>query len=187
LSVAGVYVWVLRLPQSDVEPSALRLLSAAERAALEHFALMRDRRRYGWSHVALRLVLAEWLDRDPANVELARGPSGKPRVTGSAVEFSLAHAGDLALVACGSRAVGVDVEPVRVLDDPSLFTPAEKARVDAGDGIRLWTRKEALLKATGEGLLGRRTDEVETDGVPGWRIVDLDPAPGYVGAVAVPR
>ncbi len=194
-----VHVWTVALPACEVGRNAVRLLSSAERTVMSRFAFGRDERRYGWSHVALRLILASYRGCDPADVELRSGASGKPRLAGTApqaqLEFNMSHSDNVALVAVGRVPLGVDVERAQSLPDASFhaasFTPSERAWLEsAGEGaaLRLWTRKEAFLKATGEGLLGRPLDSVEildVWAIPGWRIVDLDPAPGYVAAAAV--
>jgi 4'-phosphopantetheinyl transferase len=156
-----------------------------------------DQMRYGLSHVALRLVLGGYVGVEPHRIELEHDRLGKPHVVGSDVRWSLAHAGGYALIAVGRhQPLGVDLEPVRDLPDAaqltrSCFTPSERAHLGTTatteELLRLWTRKEAVLKATGEGLR-RRLDELdvlEETGLHGYRIVDVVPAPGYVGAAAV--
>jgi 4'-phosphopantetheinyl transferase len=131
---------------------------------------------------------------------------------GRALRFSLSHSGDIAVVAVSRRhEVGVDVERVRPLDDlegfaARYFSPAERdglARLPSADRVRaffeVWTLKEAYLKASGEGLLrGLDAFDVTVGEVPPrlaavrdrpgeearWRLQRLEPAAGYVGALA---
>jgi len=147
----------------------------------------------------------------PADVRLTEGP-GKPAVVGGKGPFfNLSHTADLAVIAVGDREVGVDVEHTgigrRALDAVGLAcSPAEAADLDrlppgeqAEAFLRLWTAKEAYLKATGAGLavppdrveVGRtRRGAPAPVGLSGepelapWRVRELRPAPGYVGAVA---
>jgi 4'-phosphopantetheinyl transferase len=111
----------------------------------------------------LRQVAGEHLGLDPRDVLVERhcavcgGPHGKPGVAG--LELSLSHcAGTVVVAVCADAPVGVDVEAVRGRPDldrgvRAACTAGELAGVrDERDLLRLWTRKEAVVKATGEGL-----------------------------------
>ena len=173
------------------------LLSETERSAMARLRFEGDRTRYGLAHSALRLILSGYMGVEPRCIKVERDRLGKPGVAGSDIRWSLAHAGDYALVAVGRhQPLGVDLEPVRDLPDAaqltrSCFTPSERAHLErtatVDELLRLWTRKEAVLKATGEGLRHRldQLDVLEDTGLHGWRIVEVAPAPGYVGAAAV--
>jgi 4'-phosphopantetheinyl transferase len=126
-----------------------------------------------------RLILAAHLNIGPADVPIDRScprcgePHGRPRLaTGAALDFSVSHSDDLIVVAItpkpsgGSsmRLVGVDVERITALSEPTLpdvvLSPAERmafSQLDAATQrialFRYWVRKEAILKATGHGLL----------------------------------
>ncbi|WP_148667852.1 4'-phosphopantetheinyl transferase family protein, partial [Mizugakiibacter sediminis] len=127
--------------------------------------------------------------------------------------FNLSHAGGLALLAVGRvRALGIDVEAVRPLPDAELlarrcFTPAECLTIAATAPQRralavmtCWTRKEALLKATGDGLgrdpcgihvgadAGPRRVVVPAGGdTPPWSVAlrTFRPAPGHIAAYGI--
>ena len=133
---------------------------------------------------------------------------------GREVRFNLSHSGDVALVAVtGAHEVGVDVERIRELADRDrlarrFFSPQEVAVLERLPSenrseafFTCWTRKEAYLKALGGGisigldqfdvspvpgepaaLLRHRTDPGETSR---WSLHDLEPGPGYAGALAV--
>jgi 4'-phosphopantetheinyl transferase len=193
-----VHIWIVPLTMSLQDDGALPdVLSPAELTTMARFASVDDRRRYGLSHVAARRILAGYVERDPADIRFEHERTGKPHVTDTDVQYSVAHAGRLALLGVGRhRPLGVDVERVRPLPAAdalkrSCLTPRERLEVDAAGTdealLRFWTRKEAVVKATGEGL-SRSLDGFEVlagTRLPGWRIVDLAPAPGYVGAAAV--
>lgn len=197
------------------------LLDAAERRVYESLTEERVRAQYVTAHALLRTVLGEVLHREPASLSFGKGPHGKPYLDDAAVEFSLSHSGELVAVAlCLDAPVGVDVERV---PEPSaelplpVLSPAERAAYDlvpeparAAAFTTYWVRKEAVLKATGEGL---RVDPARlTVAAPdqpaellGWRgrgqgqepgreagqphppvrLYDLDAVDGYRGAVAL--
>lgn len=167
----------------------------------------RDRNRYIRARGALRLLLGDCLGAAPESLRFAYGPLGKPALAAPAIplHFNVSHAGDLALIAvCQGRPVGVDVEQIR-LDyggeaiAERFFSPGERAWLlrlppsqQTTGFFRLWTRKEAYLKARGEGIwrdlagfdVSQSPPEpVWPDGA--WFLHDLAPAPGYCAAVAV--
>jgi 4'-phosphopantetheinyl transferase len=164
-----VHVWRVDIA-GGTAAVGLESLSAAERARADRFHFPADRDRFVASHVALRAILASYVD--VALVALLFGESlhGKPFVAapdaGRALRFSLSHSGDIAVVAVSrGHEVGVDVERVRPLDDldgfaARYFSPAERdalGHVPSADRLcaffEIWTLKEAYLKACGEGLL----------------------------------
>ena len=147
--------------------------------------------RSGCADRALHAVLALYLDR-PAHLVI--DPDGKPRLADDALAFNLSHSGSLALVAVSQVGpLGVDVEEHRVIREVDrlarrYFTPGEAALVAAEPRafFRLWTRKEAWIKAQGGGL-AIPLDTVDVSGeCAGWFIHDLAIAPGYSAAVARP-
>jgi 4'-phosphopantetheinyl transferase len=182
------------------------LLGEGEAARLATFRLAADRDRFATGRALLRETAGRWLGCVPGEVAVeatcARcgGPHGRPLVAG--VEVGLAHAGDVVLVAVsGAGPVGVDVDLHRGVafdgfDDVAL-TGAERTWVaslepPARTSARalLWTRKEAVLKATGEGLTvpPSSVDVLGPVRRPGWgavQLTDLDVGDGYAGCVAV--
>jgi 4'-phosphopantetheinyl transferase len=110
-------------------------------------------------------LLGRYLDLPPSVVPIAIDPNGKPRVADGDLRFNLAHSGDVTLVAVTRGCeIGVDVELLRSIDyareiAARSFHPAELAAIRAASAaqlpalfMRLWTRKEAVLKAVGAGL-----------------------------------
>jgi 4'-phosphopantetheinyl transferase len=121
-------------------------------------------------------------------VRFERGEHGKPYLPGSGLHFNMSDSGDVALYAVAlDMEVGVDVERIRDIDTRAIasrFLPAAEAgavSTDPADFFRIWTRREAYLKCIGIGL-GAIGEEIPS---VGWFIADLDPAPGYAGAVAI--
>lgn len=183
----------LRIPNSDVRVWTVPLTAAAKP----------DRRRE--AHRALLLILAGELECDPGTIDLARGTHGKPHLPGHKLEFNLSHCERFAMVAVAdTTAVGVDVERVRTFanergmrrricsarEQEHLALAAPPA-ASAHELIRLWVRKEAVVKACGLGITGdlSRIEALQDlvhdwDGIP-WHCVDLPaPEPGHVAAVA---
>ncbi len=186
-----VHLWWADLDSPDW-PDATGL-PAAERARASRRIGAGARDRCVASRWALRQVLARYLGRDPAQVDLVREKGGKPRLRQAAerLEFNLSHSGPVAIVAVGgSRAVGVDVERIEPNRDlvrlADRVLPAEDAAaVRAATGAdradtfyERWARHEALLKCDGRGL---------HDPVPDTPVAvrSLPLAAGYAAAVAV--
>ena len=201
----------------DADPDAfMELLSDAERERAARFHFDIHRRRYVVSHGALRRILAEELGVAPAALVFSEGERGKPGLPAHAeLHFNLSHSASCALVALTRAApVGVDVEQRRPMEYAETiarryFSPAEIVAFDALPAAerlrafyRCWTRKEAYLKATGEGLalplVGfdvtlapdeparflRVDDRHEPE--TGWALFDLRPAGDFAAALALP-
>jgi len=200
------------------EPSALdeAVLDDEERSRSSRFIHPRDRRRFVRAHADLRVFLAHCLGVEPATVRYETGAHGKPRLAPAfpPLEFNLSHSEELGLLAVARDvAVGVDVEKERTLPDAlsiadAHFTTAEAKRLRSlplserrTAFFRYWARKEAVIKAGGEGL-GRALDSFEVDGTPGatqgvirwageprsstdWLLRDLPAPAGYAAASAV--
>jgi 4'-phosphopantetheinyl transferase len=180
-------------------------LDAGEARRLDRITRAELRREFLTSRVLVKTLVAELAAVDPQDVRLGYtcalcGEShGRPVVTSPAearrVDVSLAHAGERVVVA-GSRVapVGVDVEPVSATGfegfDAVALTPTERRRLRRLDEGRrrlaraaLWARKEALLKASGEGLnLDPAAVEVTRADA---QLRDLDLGRGYAAALAV--
>jgi 4'-phosphopantetheinyl transferase len=191
-----------------------KLLSADELERAAAYRFERDRRRFVVRRAALRTLLAEQLASQPNEIAFIEGRHGKPELAApfgqSGLHFSVSHSQDLALIALAyDRAVGVDVEAITELPDADAiarryFTPAESAALRAlGPDERrrqfftLWTRKEAFVKATGDGL-SRSLDSFDISPMPdahrfrvtvqessdAWSLTDFSPDSGFAAAVA---
>jgi 4'-phosphopantetheinyl transferase len=163
--VVSVWRAVLAVPGRS---PADDLLSTDERERARRFVFVRDRNRFVAARSFLRRVLGIYTGEDPAALSFAQGFYGRPHLCGGSrpvPDFNLSHSGDLALLAvCWSGRVGIDIEAVRDLPDmaglaPLIMHPHELehfnylgSTTSAGEFFRLWTRKEALLKAMGVGL-----------------------------------
>jgi 4'-phosphopantetheinyl transferase len=160
-----IYLFKTRLDPPPLPAADLgALLSPAERERASHFHFERDRRRAVVTWGLVRLVLADMTRQDPAALDFTRSEFGKPSLPGGP-SFNLAHSGEWLLLAVAAEGrLGVDVEVVRPVRDMEQlaernFTSDEAealARVAAGERarafFRMWTLKEAFLKALGGGL-----------------------------------
>lgn len=181
---------------SDVCDALYATLSADERGRSARFRRERDRRRFIVARGALRELLGRRLDVPPRELHFEYNEYGKPALSPdfeSRLKFNLSHAGDVALVALAVDAdVGVDVERVSADSDyaaiaRSVFSAEEgnyvrslPSHLRAAAFLRSWTKQEAYVKARGDGLT------MEFGGFSGtWSLYTLQPAPGYIGALAI--
>ena len=214
-SNSEVHVWRVQLDDAlAVEMGSILSPDESARAARFHFG--RDRNRFIVARGSLRLLLGSYLDLAPGAVSFCYSSYGKPALSdaNSGITFNLSHANELALIAVTrDRQIGVDIEFIR-LDFASekiaarFFSPQEVEVLrelpepqHAEAFFTCWTRKEAYIKALGEGmsmplnqfnvslapgspaaLLGNLRNPAE---VSRWSLHDLSPAPGYVAALAV--
>ena len=164
-----VHVWRVDLGPAIAVPAESGVLSGEERARAGRFQRPADCARSLAARASLRELLSRYVGAAPAALRFTAGPHGKPEleqgVAAGAPRFNLAHSGRLVLLAFAACDVGVDVEQLR--DDVEIeglarrfFAPEEIAAIHrATRGVRqvetffrIWTRKEAFLKAMGTGL-----------------------------------
>lgn len=191
----------LDLPEEILARLALTL-SPDEQQRAARFRFERHRRRFTAARGALRAILGAALGLPPAAVALVYGEHGKPALQGGSagLSFNLSHSDDWGLCAlAGGRILGVDLEPVRPLDDMEalanrFYSVREAAALRALPEeerppvfFRAWTCKEAYVKATGRGLgFSTRLIEVGLDGPPGLLAVAGDPAEAARWKIALP-
>ena len=165
----GVHVWSASLERPASEVSALHeILDAPERARAARFVNERDRRRYVVGRATLRKLLGEYTSTDPARVALTTLSRGKPVLACEdetrPLHFNVSHCGELALFAFADREVGIDVERLAPTCDMEqvathFFSSDEVLAFRQLSGrertrffFRTWVRKEAYVKATGDGF-----------------------------------
>jgi len=216
----GVSLWWSDLAYAqDWLARAAGWLSPAEHARAARFGTDALRRKYVAGRATLRLVLARTLGVDPAAVPIRRGARGRPELaeTGQVSDFNLSHTRGGAVIGVVQRQpatmrIGVDVEREdRTLAVDGLarkfLTPPEHALLDGLDAdlrrrrfLRHWTCKEAMSKATGDGLaapLRRLTITIEPDlalidGPPpyvpdAWRLHRIAVPDGFLATIAIWR
>lgn len=178
-------------------------LSAEERARAARYLNPAHGERYLAAHAHLRWVLAQALGCGPAEVEFRRGAHGKPELAGAGPRFNLSHSGGMGLIGLHPRLeLGVDIEAERARNFTGLagrfFTRGEQAwladQADTAHAFaRLWTCKEAWMKADGRGLAVLRRPEVRRSGGVvrvaalgrDWWTLELDLEPGYAAAAVL--
>ena len=187
------------------------MLSPDERERAARFKAARDCRQFVSTRFLLRQLLGMYLNCDSSSVRFSYRRSGKPYLaqgsTDKSLSFNLSHAGCMAVLAFAQgREVGVDVESVdrtvQVRDlSRRFFSPQELAEIESSlSGVtsrffEVWTRKEAVAKAVGRGLLASssfiESRPANWSRLSGWSssgegysVWHFVPAPGYVGALA---
>jgi 4'-phosphopantetheinyl transferase len=195
-----------------------QVLSSDELARAARFHFSRDRQRFVAARALLRRILASYLATDPNSLSFSYSKKEKPSLgpahLDSGVTFNVSHSGGIALFAFSRRReVGVDVEQVRRDADLEaiarrFFSAREQSQLAAlpteekADAFfRCWTRKEAYIKATGDGLslplsqfdvslaageesalLATRPDGSEAGR---WLLQEVPAGPGYIAALCV--
>jgi 4'-phosphopantetheinyl transferase len=217
MAVVGdvVEVWLVRdtLPPGAGLAGLYAVLDEGERGRADQLRSGTERRRFVVAHAALRHIVGGRLGAPAGAIRWERGPHGKPALCGrwTGIEANLSHSGGLSLVAVtASRPVGVDVQWLgRQLDVVAMaqryFRPEEAGFVrDSPDPAvradrfaRLWTRKEALVKAGGGRLIphgmpapvqseGDAVVEYPDEARPGrYRVTGVPAPPGFWAAVAL--
>lgn len=190
------HLWRFGLSRSAEHGHALSTtLSAEERSRADRFKSVTARHRFIVGRATLREILSRYLQVRPAEITIAYGPHGKPTLAvHPSLQFNLSHSHDVALLAvrCG-RPVGIDVE--RLDDSPDhVAIAAESFAVDEARSVataapadrtatflRLWTRREAVLKALGVGLTGASQESVDAADA---EVHTITPIANYVASIA---
>jgi 4'-phosphopantetheinyl transferase len=186
---------------------AASILSDKELERARNYRSSYDTERFMLSKAALRCLLAQYSGTPPQAIQLSKDAQGKPFAEGVNIRFNIAHAGDIALLAFSDDDLGVDVECINNSTDYKLvmdtcFNCAEQDYVNSS-GIppnqfyKLWTRKEAIVKATGKGIVDEIVDIPVLDGdgqvnshaigsERDWVVDSFYPAEDYMGSLAYP-
>ena len=217
-----VDVWWAR--RHDAADGHIALLDDTERQRWAGYRRDADRERFLAGCALAKMAIADYSGQRPGDVSFDRTcrncgrPHGKPALRGGRLELSVAHSGDLVAVAVAAAPVGVDVEqlegrtrPLGRDGDPDALArltlaDTERAALAAGPPpgrarafLVAWTRKEAVTKATGDGLRAAFRDVIVAADHGRPRLVawpypqtpesvslhDLDTEAGYVAALAV--
>lgn len=215
----NVHVWCSSLQQStDVVTQLSNLLSPEEKERASRFQFEHLRWSFSVARGTLRLILARYLELEPSKIQFRYTANGKPYLSdphdSKGISFNLSHSGDLVLYAITrGRQLGVDIEQIRPVPElmaiaantfsqeeySQLKAVAEHQKLDAF--FNCWTRKEAFIKAIGEGVsfpldqfdvslaVGRPARLLRIRGnkedAACWSMFGWQPAEGYVAALAV--
>ena len=214
-----IHLWRAWVDSPSVSLDLLeRLLSKDELERADRFRLNRDHDRFVLRRGLLRKLLGEYLSADPAQLKFHYGSHGKPylleRDDQSPLQFNLSHSSDLTVLAFSwQQELGVDIERIdfHVAEEripEQFFSPMEVVSLRTmplqwqTEAFFLgWTRKEAYIKATGEGLshgldnfaVSMRPDEsARLLWVKGhdeererWSMMNFIPGAGFAGALVV--
>ena len=207
-----VSVWLLDIHRDMTDH--WHILSSDEKQRADRFQRENDRLRFITAHGMLRIILARCLQENPGDLVFSAGPFGKPFLPAYPhLQFSLSHSSDKAALAVAlRRSVGIDIECTtssrkitadmeeRILSENEIATVSNLAEsAKQLECLRLWTHKEAYLKAIGSGLslppreiefcagsdsllVLRRSGIVAKDSSI-WSSRELTEISGYVGAV----
>jgi 4'-phosphopantetheinyl transferase len=219
LSERRVQLWYVALDQlAEAQPQAWHSLSADEQARAARFHFELHRRRFVAGRFFLRSLLGVYLGQPAEQVCFSYGAHGKPALKALADEldlrFNLAHSDNLAVIGLAlGQDLGVDVEHLSPLKDAEpiarrFFSQSEQAEFEQLPPekkllgfYQCWTRKEAFIKALGDGLAYPLADfdVTLTPGQPArllrvagdpdeaqhWSLVSFRPVPDYIAALAI--
>lgn len=219
ISSNEVHIWRLLLNEhhSNIE-NIKQNLSNDELVKTEKFYFEKDQNRFIMARGMLRMILAGYLGTKPHELRFEYTPFGKPLLAenndNKSIHFNISHSDNVVLYAItNNRNIGIDVERINDRIDITqvaqrFFSPGEinalercKRENRAEIFFQYWTRKEALVKAMGNGVSFslEQIDVSKVDGkalspirllntgtdVSDWHIQDLFPAEGYTAAFAV--
>lgn len=159
-------ILALQIPdQLTAEEHALflKLLPAGDREKVARLLRPQDARRQLVATAFLRTTLCAKLKLGNDQLDIRRGPQGKPYLAGNnQLHFNLSHAGEYVVVAMAAAAVGIDIEPIVERDWAAIatfFSPQELADYQRQPPVHrpafffaLWTAKESYIKALGTGF-----------------------------------
>jgi 4'-phosphopantetheinyl transferase len=213
------HVWLAELDRSPAEQEELaQHLSPEEQQRAARFINSRHRMYFAAGRGLLRVILAAYLSALPHKIQFTYGKQGKPYLDDPSktnLHFNISHSGKYILIAIAlTNEVGVDIEEIHTIENletisrryfssqefQTINTLPPQEQVNAF--FTCWTRKEAFIKACGDGFaipldsfsvsLGPEESEPllldNTSGkvlLSGWYIIPLSPAQGYTGALAV--
>src|SRR5580700_9321871 len=219
-STERVDVWRVRLDEWKTAGLEAGILSPDELGRATRFHFEKDCLHFSRCRSALRQLLGGYLQIPAAKVRFEYLTAGKPRLVAEqnprSLQFNVSHSAGMALIAVGSQhRLGIDIEKIRSdVDTSSLaerfFSLRERTGLQSlPDHLRIqgffacWTRKEAFLKATGEGLsfplgdfsvtthpdLDPELEEIKgnTDEGKQWFLTDLSVVDGFRATVACER
>jgi len=214
-----IHIWCASLSASSEALSRYTsLLSQDELERAKRFYFEKDRNHFIVGRALLRTLLGSYLDMEPSQIEFVYGQYGKPALKAGihekTLEFNLSHSKDFAVYAFDlNHKIGIDLEhvhPMADMDDfaRQFFSLRENVLINSLAGkqkeeafFKIWTCKEAFLKANGSGItvpIDQVETTLESDGsvrltsisereeqAELWRLESFTPISGYQAALAV--
>ncbi|ABG53648.1 MAG: 4'-phosphopantetheinyl transferase superfamily protein [Trichodesmium sp. St16_bin4-tuft] len=215
LSENNVHIWSTNLKlSSDKIEELSTILSPDEKNRANKFYFEKDKNRFIIARGTLRTILSRYLNIEPKKLQFTYSDRGKPYLKNTSILFNLSHSQDLALYGITKiNLIGIDLEYIRPMNDAvnlakRFFSLQEYKLISQlppqkqqETFFKIWTCKEAYLKATGDGLAGHLekveiclTPEkpVEFFSINGdieaashWYLYQFIPQPNYIAAVVV--
>ena len=211
-----VHVWRADLEVDESsQRSFLKLLAPDEESRAGKFRFAKDRRNFIAARGMLRVLLGKYLETNPAEISFEYSRFGKPGIANSnALRFNITHSQNIALFAFTKKfTIGIDVEfvnpDIEVKDIAKKFFSTNEimnllalpVKQQALGFFNCWTRKEAFIKAVGEGL-SFPLDKFEVSLEPGkpakllathwepaavskWSMYSMSPEPNFVGSLVI--
>lgn len=198
-------VFRFRISEFDVSIDYLNsLLSPDEKLRKNRYFFASDRNRFVVTRGILKVLISRYVNQRPFDVKFTMGLNKKPQLSDHAdLHFNVSHSGDWALIGIANRIIGIDVEKI----EPDFFfqdivthsfSPLERVYLESDPHTprlfyRLWTRKEALVKATGTGIDGSFDQIPSLDGEhrlsqkhpdESWIVSSFNVTENYLAAVA---
>ena len=165
INTSEVHIWRINIRQNLSSLNQFKsLLNQAELVRAGKYLQRKDHDRFIVSRGAQRIILGWYLSAPPEQLEFVLGDNKKSHLfseDGNPLHYNVSHSGDWVVLAIATSQVGTDVE---FIDEafkfqdilPDNFSKEEAAYINKENSIErffaLWTRKEAILKATGQGL-----------------------------------
>jgi 4'-phosphopantetheinyl transferase len=211
-------LWACPIQPTDLQiREFIKILSPDEHIRAGRFRFDHLRRSFIFTRGTLRVLLGSYLSSAPEEIPFSYGPQGKPAIAkDTLLRFNISHSGDFVLLAFTREYdIGVDIEQIRSLPDMDdlaqrFFSSEERSQIASMPReqrerafFACWTRKEAYLKAIGNGL-STRLDSFcvtlspaeparlmhingDTHAAQAWTIQDLTLVPDYAAAIAYHR
>ncbi|MDE5123255.1 MAG: 4'-phosphopantetheinyl transferase superfamily protein [Trichodesmium sp. St19_bin1] len=215
LSENNVHIWSTNLKlSSDKIEELSTILSPDEKNRANKFYFEKDKNRFIIARGTLRTILSRYLNIEPKKLQFTYSDRGKPYLKNTSILFNLSHSQDLALYGITKvNLIGIDLEYIRPMNDAENLAkrffalqeynlirqlPPQKQQETF---LKIWTCKEAYLKAKGDGL-GGSLEKVEICLTPEkpveffsingdieeashWYLYQFIPQPNYIAAVVV--
>lgn len=165
----AIHVWLL--DKEKLSPLSFNwksVLSFEEQERANRFHFDNDKQSFTLYHACKRIILAQYLNASPNEIEISFKDKGKPFLKDAPITFNLSHTKEMALLAVSHNIeIGIDIEKIKDTDNfmpiaKRFFHPNEYQAIEKINDreqqltyfFKLWTAKEAILKATGEGISG---------------------------------